>query len=155
MSFIIKPLESILDAPKLICCINGKTETEFSGADEDAFSESIVDNEDGTFTTTWTMNGEQSSIFEILFKMCCSKELKLSVTVSPGGIDPPETNVYFGPSGGEDLALVYTDIDSFSDVVVSDQEEAKPFYPISVCGLIVTIEGIFMESVGDEISITI
>lgn len=78
MSHFITPLKSILEAPKLVCCIDGKTPTEgdnFDGTIEELLTEETVDNEDGTHTTTWTTTGEGSDIFNTLeFRLCCSGE---------------------------------------------------------------------------------
>jgi hypothetical protein len=89
MSFIIKPLESVLEAPKLVCCINGKTPTEgdnFDGTIEELLTEETVNNGDGTYTTTWTTTGAGSDIFNTLeFKLCCTDETEViwsSVDVS-------------------------------------------------------------------------
>ena len=73
MSFLITPKESILAPFDLVCCVNGKTPTEYYNA-IGAESEVEVNNGDGTFTTTWTYDSPASPTFTV----CC----KGIVTVS-------------------------------------------------------------------------
>ena len=73
MSFLIRPLESVIDPVELVCCIDGKTPTEYYNAIDQEFEE-VVDNGDGTFTTTWTYDSPASPTF----KVCC----KQTVTVT-------------------------------------------------------------------------
>tara|TARA_R110002167_G_C12303989_1_gene617448 strand:+ start:93 stop:578 length:486 start_codon:yes stop_codon:yes gene_type:complete len=76
MSFLIRPLESILDAPALVCCVDGKTPTESDPEDFSAnFTEVTVDNGDGTHTTTWTTISDDEGITAFNFYLCCSSKV--------------------------------------------------------------------------------
>ena len=76
MSFIIAPLESILNPPELVCCVDGKTTTESLHEDFSAnFTEVTLANADGKNKTTWTTISDDEGITAFNFYLCCSRRV--------------------------------------------------------------------------------
>lgn len=154
--FRIRPLEKILTAGEYHCCENGKTPTEYNSAPASAFTEVISGV--GNRTTTWTMDGTQTSVWEAHFKVCCTDAIHLTMedVIENIGLHPA-VEVYFGPvSYGN---LIYSEYDVFANGPISVDLEleaaAADFFPIGPCGLQVMIVGYDMDGVDDNFSISL
>jgi hypothetical protein len=147
MDHLITPKEKVLTPGEYHCCINGKTPTEYDSAPSSAFSESTVDNGDGTWTTTWVMDGTQTVLWQVLFTLCCGEELEVSVTDNNPA---PEGGLLIYLNG----SLFHEDYIPPLTVQVDEESGASDYFPIRVCGLNVMIEGQNLEFVNDTLTVT-
>ena len=145
MSFIVRPLPSILNPPALVCCVDGKTKTEAVPQDFSAdFTEETIKNDDGTHTTTWTSVSASLGTTGFNFYLCCSSQVIIVWTsTEPSAIfNSPvlfEGNGESGYGGGTTVGGWTWDSD--------DDPFSSPSKPgltmeelVSVCGTKVTFD---------------
>tara|TARA_R110002153_G_scaffold204387_1_gene357234 strand:+ start:659 stop:1081 length:423 start_codon:yes stop_codon:yes gene_type:complete len=80
--FRIRPKPKFYDSSTLVCCdvaLGGRTPTEWF-ANDDALTEVVVDNGDGTYTTTWSYIPASPPTFDerVAFVLCCATDITIS-----------------------------------------------------------------------------